>query len=272
MKKLRSFFDLYIQSSFHVSLAVAALTGVTLLEFGYSLDAELMGFVFLGTVVGYNFVKYAGVANLHHLERTPYLNTIRIFTAISMLGLTYLAFELPLSVVLASAAFGLLTILYAFPIFKGKNLRSLKGLKIYVIAIVWAGSTVVAPLIAKIEITTFHVFIEFFARFLFVIALTLPFEIRDLKYDPNELGTLPRLIGVSKTRWLGVGLLVIMFLTNLAEPEISINEVKVGAMVSLVTILFLWNAKTEQGPYYASFWVESIPILWFLMMMLLTSF
>ncbi len=141
MKALRSLLDFYIQSSMHVSLAVAALAGVTLLEFGFPVQLDLLLFLFFGTVVGYNFVKYAGVANLHHLEKTPHIKAIRIFTAMAILGLTYLVFQLPIEIVLYSGAFGALTILYAFPFLKGRNLRSLRGLKIYIIAIVWAGST-----------------------------------------------------------------------------------------------------------------------------------
>jgi hypothetical protein len=271
MKTFRTLLDFYIQSSMHVSLSVVALAGVTMLEFDYPMQADVLLFLFFGTVVGYNFVKYAGVANLHHLERTPFLKSIRICTAMAIVGLTYQAFQLPIIVLLYSGAFGSLTILYAFPFLKGRNLRSLKGLKIYIIAIVWAGSTVVVPLVAETAIATTHVWIEFFARFLFVIALTLPFEIRDLKYDPAELGTLPELIGVHKTRWLGVALLIAMFLTNLTEPELSRHEIAVGAFISVIAILFLWDAKTEQSKYYASFWVEGIPILWFWLMWLLKA-
>jgi hypothetical protein len=268
MKIFRSLLHFYIQSSLHVSLAVTALTAVTLLEFGYPLDSELLAFIFLGTVTGYNFVKYAGVSNLHHLEITPNIRFIQILSAVAFLGLIYVSFQLPISVVLVSGMFGGLTILYAFPFYNGRNLRMFRGLKIYIIALVWAGSTVIVPLVAQSAIPLLHIMLEFAARFLFVIALTLPFEIRDMKYDSEELGTLPQTLGVMKIRILGVLLLGGMFVANSIEPEISFTEIAIHAVIALVTIVFIWKAKKEQGIYYSSFWVEGIPILWFLLVYL----
>ena len=66
MKFWKKAFDLYINSSFHVGLALVAFTLVTIMEFGLSPDFDLLMFVFFGTITSYNFVKYAGIAKLHH--------------------------------------------------------------------------------------------------------------------------------------------------------------------------------------------------------------
>ncbi len=269
MKTLHLFLRFYIKSSTHVALSVASLTAVTLLEFGFELDDKLLLFMFFGSVVGYNFVKYAGVSNLHHLKITPNIRLIRIWTSISFLGLIYAGAYLPISIILTSIAFGGLTILYAFPFYKGKNLRMMSGLKIYIIALVWAGATVAIPLIGKTEMIFTEVILEFTARFLFVLALTLPFEIRDLKYDELSLGTLPQRLGIGTVRVIGGVALLGMFVLNIIEVEILVFEIAINATIALLTFFFIWNAKQEQNPYYASFWAEGIPILWFFLVWLL---
>ena len=80
MKVLRRLFDFYINSSIHVALAVTSLVMVTLYEFELPLDFALVGFLFFGTITGYNFVKYAGVAGLHHRSLAKSLQAIQVFS------------------------------------------------------------------------------------------------------------------------------------------------------------------------------------------------
>ena len=80
MQVLRTIFSFYINSSIHVALAVCALVGVTWLTYGISYNLSLLGFVFFGTITGYNFVKYAGVARFHHRSLTDALKVVQIFS------------------------------------------------------------------------------------------------------------------------------------------------------------------------------------------------
>ena len=61
MKSLSFLFNIYINSSIHVAFAVCSLVGITCLEYDINIAINLLGFVFFGTVTGYNFVKYATV-------------------------------------------------------------------------------------------------------------------------------------------------------------------------------------------------------------------
>lgn len=269
MRLFRTVFNLYIQSSIHVALAVTSLAGVTLLEFEASLQLFVFLFIFFGTIVGYNFVKYTEMANLHHLEKTPYIKAIQFFSAGCFFILIYIAFQLPLSVLTAGIGFGALTILYAYPFYAGKNLRTLKGTKIYVIALVWAGVTVILPLITQHGLNIPDVILEFIQRYLFVIALTLPFEIRDLKFDEPELYTIPQILGIKKTRMLGAGLLFLVLVLSLFKTTFHKDELAVMALIAAITAGSVFCAKKKQSQNYASFWVEGIPVLWFILLWIL---
>jgi 4-hydroxybenzoate polyprenyltransferase len=104
--------------------------------------------------------------------------------------------------------------------------------------------------------------------FLFVIALTLPFEIRDLKYDELELKTIPQKLGVRNTKWFGTVLLMISGFLAIQQNYIDDLQLYCSLLVYLITLAFLWFSKVEQGRYYASFWVEGIPVLWLLLYLL----
>ena len=51
----------------------------------------------------------------------------------------------------------------------------------------------------------------FFERFLFIMAITIPFDIRDLKID-NQVGlkTIPSILGIKKSKMIAYFLLILM--------------------------------------------------------------
>ncbi|MEX2363528.1 MAG: hypothetical protein WD597_07885, partial [Balneolaceae bacterium] len=238
----------------------------TNLHFEVPVDPNLLLFIFFGTAVGYNFVKYAGVANLHHLIQTKNLQAIRLFSLVCFAGMVYFAFQLSFDVLIAGAFFGLLTILYALPIFRAVNLRSLKGAKIFVIALVWAGSTVILPLMEIQNLFMRDAVLEFIQRFLFVIALMLPFEIRDLKYDLSELKTIPQSIGISRTRWFGAGLMILILMLQMVKIASTDRQLIALFSISVITTFMIFISRTDQPKYFAAFWVESIPIFWWVLL------
>lgn len=262
MKTLKAIFQFYVQSSLHVSFSVCALAGITVNNFGISAQPDLVGFIFFGTIVGYNFVKYGGFENLHHLNITPNLQLIRILTGFALLACIYFAFQLDTLVLWISFGLGLITLLYVLPAFRGSNLRSIKGMKVYVIAFVWAATTVLMPLAGLVDLFTPDVFLELTQRFLFVIVLMLPFEIRDLKYDAPGLKTIPQQLGIRNTKYLGYVLLFFIILIELPQSTFNIELWLVLLFVMLITGGFVYHANIVQSRYYTSFWIEGIPVLW----------
>lgn len=264
MKYLKNAFDLYINSSIHVSLAVVAFTLITYLEHDLIPDQNLILFIFFASITGYNFVKYAGIAKLHHLSLAQNLRIIQIFSGFCFIALIYFCFQLKIEVLIATGILGLFTLFYAIPIFGGgRNLRSLPGLKIFIIAMVWAGSTEILPLINAEIYLGKDLLVDFLQRLFLVIILTLPFEIRDLNFDNENLGTIPQKLGVFKTKVFGTFLIFLVFLMELFQKSFTSNEFLALLIVLFVSGLLLWRSKESQKKYYSSFWVEAVPIFYF---------
>ncbi|HEA30162.1 MAG TPA: hypothetical protein ENH91_09235 [Leeuwenhoekiella sp.] len=252
-------FRFYINSSIHVALAVCAFTAITINQLHLHYADDLLFFIFFGTITGYNFVKYAGIAQLHHRSLTSGLKMIQIFSLFCFVCSLYYAFQVSWDVLLACIPLGLLTLFYAVPLFPSNdNLRTTPTLKVFVIAAVWAGTTVYLPKVAfELQWET-EIIILLIQRFLIVLALIIPFEIRDLTFDDKKLATLPQLLGIKSTKMLGYLLLFfalgINFMSNSGD-----NWLFSEILISLTALAIYFSGK-KQNPYYASFWVEGIPI------------
>lgn len=273
MKYLKFIFDFYINASIHVAFSVYAFIRITEIYFNLPYNENLNYFVFFATITGYNFVKYAGVAKLHHISLTDSLKVIQIFSFLCFLALSYYTYQLSIETLFYIVPFCFLTVLYAVPFLSGfeKNLRQISYLKIIIVALVWVGFTVLIPLIDTGKEITFNVCLLLFQRFLIVIVLILPFDIRDVKYDAISLQTIPKKIGVEKTKRLGLMLLVFSLILEylISAP----STMKTPFMVFFfIAVLFLMRAKIKQPKYYSSFWVESLPIIWWLLLLIFYNF
>lgn len=273
MPVLKKIFNFYINSSIHVGIEVCCFVLITYLQFDIAYEWNFLAFVFFGTITGYNFIKYAGMAKLHHKSLEENLKIIQIFSFFCFLALVYFTFFLSLETLLWIVFFGIFTVFYAVPIFPNKkNLRSFKGIKIFVIAFVVAGLTIIVPLVHHQLLSSDNVWWIMLQRIAFIIAVVIPFEIRDLNFDNAELGTIPQEIGAKNAKLLGLFLLLLFLGIEFVKVGASEAELVSALITSLVSAGFIVFSTSSQSKYYASFWVEGIPIFWWIVFWLLTGF
>lgn len=269
MSRLKPLIDFYINSSIHVAVAVFSMTYVTVLELGLPTDWPLFLFVFFSTITGYNFVKYFGMAKFHHRRLARWLKIIQVFSLVCFFLMLWFLWQLKPKTIVYVAVFGVVTFLYAIPFLpkryfvdRQKNLRNIGGLKVYVIALVWAGVTVLLPVLDKKGLFTLDVWLTAIQRFLLVMLLMLPFEIRDLQYDSLKLATIPQKIGIKNTKIMGVLVSMVFLMLEFFKDQLSLKLILLTLAVTLITLLFIVFANKKRSNYYSSFWVESVPILW----------
>jgi hypothetical protein len=276
MKILKTILDFYIHSSIHVALSVFALVQMTDLVFGITSNGSVAYFAFFGTVVGYNFVKYDALVRSKKIQMRNSLKLILLFSVFSFIAVGFFFFQLQRITQMVSVAVLVITLLYTLPFFPNrKNARNWAGVKIYIVALCWVGVTVVLPIIdAEIAITS-DFYIKSVQRFILVFVLILIFEIIDLKKDDPYLKTMPQQIGVGRTKYLGYILLLLFcgleFLDYKVNDDFktSFFSFPLQFIVAAIVALFLYFVNENRSKYYTSFWVESIPILWWLMVVLL---
>ena len=139
---------------------------------------------------------------------------------------------------------------------KGGGLRSVPGLKLFIISFVWAFSTGFLPAIWNGH-NGWYWLLE---RFFWTMALTIPFDVRDIKLDAESIKTLPHVIGPRNSIYLAHAALWMSF---------SVLVMILGMPMFSTFILFLFFAiiiiiaRAELGDLYYSFLIEGLP--WFLL-------
>lgn len=273
MTRFKHLLDFYINSSIHVALAVLSFCVLTAYGCDLSLSTHFYVSVFCASVSGYNFVKYFGLAKFHYRSLTTKLKYIQLVSVLSLMGFVYVFFQLQQSSQILFVFLGLITFFYAIPmgVKVPKNLRSIGGVKIYIIAFVWAITTVVLPILeSKLALNTDH-WILVGQRICIVIVLMLPFEIRDLDIDQVQLSTIPQKIGILNTKIIGYALLGDSILLEFFKHQFNQNNFLTVCFIGVLSAVFLAKSKKRQRRYYAAFWVESIPILALILVLILVQ-
>lgn len=266
MTIIKKIFDFYLDASIHVSLGVFSLVHVTALTLNINVPPELYFFIFFGSIACYNFVKFGVEAEKYFLVTNTYQKNIQFFSLGCLLVAGYQLLFLSERVFVGLLVLAAITGLYALPVLpRHKNFRSLSGLKILIVAAVWAGTTVILPAISVLDTISWNIKVETVQRFLFVLILLIPFEIRDLKYDSLLLKTLPQRVGVKGAKIIGYVWIALFYGASFLKTELDINRMLAMTMVCSMLILVIYMTKKEQGKYFSSFWVEAIPLFWWLL-------
>ena len=263
MKKLRLIFDFYIKSSIHLSICLLAFCTVSYITLEIDISFLILLSSFAATLVIYNYIKFFADNPIIEHEQTLSKKLIKTITIIFLIILMSVIPFLNFITVAIGLAIFTFTIAYVIPIFGlKKNLRNLGGIKVLIVAICWSATSVLVPIAESQLFLDQKSIIVFFQRIFLIFACTIPFEIRDLKYDLSALQTIPQVYGIQKTKFLAILSLIIFlifsFHLHYENSVIFFSELMVSMFVACLVIF----SEKQQKKYFSSFFVESVPIVW----------
>jgi len=220
---LRKILDLVLYGNFFIAFcAVAMLLQTELLLFDVLQWNYLTTFVFAATLFLYALHRIVGMEKVKPFAEkyryaiiTKYQHHILFYAIVGALVAAYFFFSLCFQNQLLIVLPALLSLGYVVPFFgKNRRLRDFDYIKIFLIAIVWAFITVILPVVERkgwaVSVSDILLCIE---RSLFIFAITVPFDIRDLKVDQHiQVKTIPSIIGIEKSKLLAGLLLVFAFI------------------------------------------------------------
>ena len=138
--------------------------------------------------------------------------------------------------------------------FLEKFIRKIPLLKVFYVGLTWA-------LINSWLILPEFNWPIFLISWLFISALVLPFDIRDMKSD--DVVTFPILIGVQKTKFLAY---ILIFISGLLSVFYLDLEFGIYFFLTvIITFILIYFSENSNQESYFSFWVEScsgLPLLW----------
>lgn len=262
MNLVKQLIKFYINSSLHIAVSVTSMCLVTEIIYKLNISLNFYLFVFFSSVLGYNFIKYFGITKFHYRSLTSRFKEIQLLSFLSLITIIFSFFQLKSSVKLSAVILCFITFTYEIPFEKSPSLRKIKGLKVYIIALVWALTSVGLPLLESSILFSKENLITLFTRFLFVVVLMLPFEIRDLSYDDLNLSTIPQTIGVRNTKYLGFCFLIIIAILELLIQNHIIQYKITFFLILIITAIMLIKSNSKRQLNFTALWVEGIPILW----------
>lgn len=277
LKLLLSFIKIIIYSNLLVSICVAAYTHLTYTLFNLPKENSwlILLIVFCFTFITYNgqrlFRLKQKVSTYRDLgERLQWVvkhqKVLSVFSGLTGFTGFISLFYINSTCWVLLIPMGILSLFYVVPLpFIKKSFREINYVKIYLIALVWSLIIVGLPFTESygLEIDFKPFILAFTQCFLFILAITLPFDIRDLPFDKNnELKTIPLTLGIDKTiiliQVLLIGSMAIIYTLPISRYHF------VGLIAGHITtiIITLFTSKKRKELFYAG-WVEStVIILW----------
>jgi 4-hydroxybenzoate polyprenyltransferase len=289
-KIVKSVFDFLLFSNVFMALCAVAQALVTFHLIGSKPAYTVVALLFTSTIGIYNFcilvAKPKQPQNSQYLRVRWFFEHYRLmvtFTIVSILSLLPLFFLISTESRLLLIFLGVISFCYGIPLFtfgdQKFGLRNIPGLKPFLITLVWTMSTVLFPILEAqdLHLATINLHdttLLIAKRFLFIGALTIPFDIRDL-FEDRSLGlkTIPVLIG-EKNAYLFCqvmlgGYIVLLFFFrnngfNLDFWALTITAVLAGWLI--------FKSKWEKNEYYYFFYMDGVLILQYVFLVLFSQF
>jgi len=274
--------DFIIYSSIFIGIIGIALTLSSYLILNGSFNGIspcLLCLVFFGSLLIYNLNVLSGLKSHWLNKKDQWKEDHAILMKILLLGsgliliwsMQFFSFRSLLFI----SHLGIISILYVLPV-KYENryysLRMIPLAKIFFLSYVWASMTVIVPFFDQGGLGDIKVIQLFLERFMFVFALTIPFDVRDLLRDKKEaLKTLPMSIGICRS--LQISRVFLIFFVGISFITDGISYVSLTRIICAVigfVLLDKISLKNKENFYLIG--LDGLLILYFLILVSLKYF
>lgn len=248
-----------VYSNVIVSLAAATLSAG--ISYRAGIDKWMLYglFAFYATLAVYNGQR---LFKLNRPSLTPWLFWVkkhqkRLFI-LSFLSSIFASIVLMRIGLIGATSFWLLGGAMAVSLFyvirvMGVNLREIPMIKIHLIALTWVAVLVVFPLLNEARID--QIILVSFAHYCYTLAVAIPFDIRDLKYDLPSQRTVPQVLGVKGGKLLAVILLLVYALIMM----FTWVDLKTNPLFYLATgtqFVLIVQMNEERSDMYCAGWID----------------
>lgn len=277
--QLKRALNFLLFSNVFVAFPVTCLAHQTHLLLNLGPDIRFLALIYSSTLFTYCFhrvypvrFKYEGETSNRfqwYRQNKTAFNLIMAVAFLAALGILIIDFSYQLIWFTPVVIIALSYTLALFP-YKGKmiRLRDIPYLKVFLIVGVVTYTTTYLPLLyGEIEINMYapNFILLVISRALFLFAITLPFDIRDLEFDvQTNLKTFPVAIGVGNTKLISVAMIIGFLVSEYLRYIMFDGSLSVffAMIVSGVTTLALIAfARPNGSEYFYSLGLEGTMIV-----------
>lgn len=257
----------YVLSNIHISITASIFVFASFIVIDQPVKWVYILFIFCGTLLIYNVHRIIGLFKINkqdQTERHRIQNSAQYFIYGLMISAvlvgTWAYYQMDNSIRLMLIPALILSFIYVTPILRGKRLRDVHFIKILVISGVW-GYFFVIPILGHLNLKDYSIFV-FLEKFLLILAITIPFDIRDRKIDhAHGLRTLATQI--SKTTAVRMAGLILMLSLLFALYLYSVSFYTTADLTSIllssvITLFLIFNSINKKEWYFLAYLDGSI--------------
>ncbi len=180
-----------------------------------------------------------------------------LLTGISLMILIYSFFKIFHSGIIGFSILSfsaLISLFYVYQI-KKKSLRDIPYLKIHLISFIWIIAIGGFQLVNEnnFELKNW-LFVG--SHYFYILAVTIPFDIRDIGYDSPKQKTIPQLVGVNRSKRVSILLLLIYFVLVIFCKPLLLHNLLFYVFLG-ITFLLIIQQKEKSPEFYCSGLIES---------------
>jgi hypothetical protein len=260
MKRIKIWLDIYVKGSIHVALSVFSMSALSLLSLNKIIPEPSLIIIFFASYIYYNLIKFAPLGFKGTNQPTLFWIWLKLSTLLSLLILLYLVKDLSKDswfILVLSSFFGVLYVQKELLPISREN----GWIKAFLVSLVWALITAVLPFtLLDEDWFDLEIVSLFFSHFFLVLALLIPFEIRDMSIDKLTLPNLAQQLGIRKIKWVGYLSLVLSIILWMAATDLGVYYQSAYFIFYFITAALIAGASIDRPQSYTSIWVEAIPI------------
>ena len=269
-----------VNTNIFVSISTFSLYKVSELLLGFQ-NHEMGLFVFFSTLFAYNYMRVPLLSyTKHSSNRVIWLQNNKKFIYfllfISGFCTIWLAVILGLKFLKLLILPVLISLIYPLLIRinnKEYGLRKIPFVKIFLISFTWSYVTLLLPSLYYDFHVDYFLISSFFQRFLFVIVISIPFDIRDLYYD--HIKTIPNTVGVYRSKlfaWFCLFLIDMLLIINIINHNITV-PVFIGFFLFFeLCSVVIYFTNNDQSSFFYSILVEGLSIVMYLFLLIALIF
>jgi 4-hydroxybenzoate polyprenyltransferase len=270
---MRQFARNLVYGNWWVAFGASLLVQMTLRECGaMGLHLSISTFVLGATVIAYGMNMLSGINELrksdtqsvrHHwcMANEHRLKMHLVAGGALALGSIFLLPHIAIYILIPASV---VTLLYVAPIVKGIRLREVGPMKIVWVATVWSAVTVILPALGSgCGLGTGSIASMALDRWLFIFAITVPFDIRDVENDRSKgMRTLPLMLGVRRSKAIAMCSIVCSLLVVFHRYEWELSpETLAYAFTTFISSVLIGSSGDGRNEMYYSFWLEGTMVL-----------
>lgn len=253
-----------------------------------AVDVSVVSHTFFSTLLVYNVLRLARLPEIKDASAMgawmdEHKGVVIGITALAALGTAVTFFYLSVSAMILTVMAGMVSFWYGIRPLRGiTDLRSIPVIKIFLIAISYGVVVVLLPVVNEVgwdflrPDATVHAVsdLSFILTWMmcvitFILAVTLPFDIRDMHYDKKaRLKTLPTVLGIVPAKVVAVlaclpTCLVWAVMAWFKTDESGVLSIAPVLLLAVCTILAILGSRPKGSDLYYAYVVEGAMLLHF---------